>query len=72
MIIDRFEGKFAVIETDEGMKDVHISLLPENAEEGDVLKLEDGKYSVDREETAVRRAAAASRLRRLLRGGSDD
>ena len=39
LIIDRFEGDFAVIETDNGMLNVSRSELPTGAKEGDVLRL---------------------------------
>ena len=38
LIVDRFEGDFAVIETDFGMMNIPKSELPENVKEGDVLK----------------------------------
>lgn len=39
LIIDRFEGDFAVIETDNGMLNVPRSELPTGAKEGDILRL---------------------------------
>ena len=66
MIIDRFEGALAVIETDGGMIEINASELPENAREGDVLVLENGRYTVDHEATEQRRKNASDRLRRLL------
>ena len=39
MIIDRFEGDFAVVETDNGMVNIPLSELPDGAKEGDVLRL---------------------------------
>lgn len=66
MIIDRFEGELAVIETDGGMIEINVSELPENAREGDVLVLENGRYAVDSEATEQRRKNASDRLRRLF------
>lgn len=66
MIIDRFEGETAVIETDGGMIGIDVSELPENAREGDVLVLENGRYAVDPEATEQRRKKASDRLRRLF------
>jgi len=37
LIIDRFEGDFAVVETDRGTIDIPRSDIPSNAKEGDVL-----------------------------------
>jgi len=39
LIIDRFEGKFAVVETTDGMVNIPKSDLPTGAKEGDVLKI---------------------------------
>ena len=36
-IIDRFEGDFAVCETDNGMVNIEKNRLPENVKSGDVL-----------------------------------
>ena len=50
LIIDRFEGNFAVVETDSGMINVPRFDLPDGAKEGDVLLL-----SVDSDGTASRK-----------------
>lgn len=67
IIIDRFEGSIAVLETDSGMLDVEKSLIPDNAEEGDVLRCENGVYTVDSDATEERRAAVRAKLNRLRR-----
>ncbi|MGN1467480.1 MAG: DUF3006 domain-containing protein [Ruminococcus sp.] len=52
-IIDRFEGGKAVLEEDEGkFKEVDKALLPENAQEGDCLIFENGKYTLNKEKSA--------------------
>ena len=52
LIIDRFEGDFAVVEVDgKKMRDIPKQDIPQSAKEGDVLKLVSGKYEVDFEET---------------------
>ena len=53
IIIDRFEGNFAVLEnrTTKELTDIPISNIPSNAKEGDILKLSNGSYVVDYEET---------------------
>lgn len=68
MIIDRFEGSIAVVETDGGMLDIARDLLPENTSEGDVIVQTDGGYIIDEQATAERRKAIAERLRRLTGG----
>ena len=51
--LDRFEGNFAVLEnrTTKELTDIPISNIPSNAKEGDILKLSNGSYVVDYEET---------------------
>jgi hypothetical protein len=55
VIIDRFEGKFAVCETeDKAMINIEISRLPLGCKEGDVLGLENGKIIIDNISTSER------------------
>lgn len=51
--LDRFEGDFAVLENrnTKEMTDIPISNILSNAKEGDILKLSNGSYVVDYEET---------------------
>lgn len=47
VVIDRFEGEFAVCEADEGnMINIEKSKLPEGAREGDVLEVTDDGISI--------------------------
>ena len=39
LIIDRFEGDFAVIETSDGMVSIPVPDIPKDCKEGDVLVL---------------------------------
>lgn len=71
MIIDRFEGGFAVVETKDGMINVDRSFLPSDVREGDVLTCENGRYTVDRESTETIRSSVRDRLHRLLTDGDD-
>lgn len=58
-VIDRFEGDYAVVEFEgKEMQDIEKILLPPEAKEGDVIVLINGKYVIDKEETAKRRLAA--------------
>jgi len=50
LIIDRFEGNFAVIETTNGLINIPRTDIPSNAKEGDVLVL-----SLDMNETDARK-----------------
>lgn len=55
LVIDRFEGDFAVCE-DENLKMINIkkSLIPINAPEGAVLIIHDGVIEYDEKETIIR------------------
>ena len=50
LIIDRFEGEFAVIEADSGMINIPRSEIPPSAKEGDVLR-----FIIDSDETTSRK-----------------
>jgi len=50
LIIDRFEGKLAVIEVGEKTIELPTEYLPDSAQEGDVLKIE-----IDREKSKKRK-----------------
>ena len=56
LIIERFEGNFAVCE-DENKNIINIKKeeIPEDAKEGDILVLEKNKYIVDYTETQNRK-----------------
>ncbi|AGK98513.1 DUF3006 domain-containing protein [Clostridium pasteurianum] len=56
VIIDRFEGNFAVCEKqDRTMINIEKSKIPEESKEGDVLNIVDGEISIDIEETNKRK-----------------
>jgi len=50
LIIDRFEGDFAVVETDNGFINIPKTDVPADAKEGDVLLL-----SLSKDETEARK-----------------
>ena len=66
-VIDRFEGEYAVIETENGMiKPIEGKIEFRNgSREGDVLRYEKGSFVTDKEATAERRRAIGRKLRRL-------
>lgn len=67
MIIDRFEGDIAVIETENGNIDIPKSDIPLNAKEGDILiKTSDG-YDIAAEETSKRRKKLLEMMKRLTK-----
>jgi len=56
VIIDRFEGDYAVCEReDRTMINIERKRLPVGAAEGDVLVIEGNRISVDAEETRLRK-----------------
>ena len=56
VVIDRFEGKFAVCEKENReMINIKTSLLPKDAKEGDVLVVKDNKIIIDVAETNRRK-----------------
>ena len=65
--IDRLEGSFAVCEGENRQrKESPLADLPEGVKEGDVLRLADGMYQIDREETERRREENRRLLESLL------
>lgn len=67
MIVDRIEGGIAVCEADDRtMIDVPLSELPEGTREGTVLRLENGRYAVDKAEEESRRSRIESKAKRLF------
>ena len=67
MVIDRFEGSLAVIETESGMVTLRREQLPKEAAEGDILVFADGRYTVDKKAAAERRSAVHEKLKKLIR-----
>ncbi|MED0993707.1 DUF3006 domain-containing protein [Bacillus nitratireducens] len=65
-IIDRFEGELAVIEMKNITIDVPRSKLPSSAKEGDVLIIEDDKYTIDKKETDKRKREIQNLIDKLF------
>ncbi|HHY92596.1 MAG TPA: DUF3006 domain-containing protein [Firmicutes bacterium] len=63
LIVERWEGEWAVLEWEQGTFNFPRVLLPPEVREGDALCL---TVKRDEEMTRQRRAAAAKRLERLL------
>jgi len=66
-IIDRYENGFAVLEDSDTQEILEIkrSELPKGAREGHVLKIEEGRYLLDLEETAARKQRILEKFSRL-------
>ena len=59
VIIDRFEGDFAVCEKDDrSILNINRRDLPSDAKEGDVLNVDGYKINIDTDETAKRKEMA--------------
>ncbi|MCC8110129.1 MAG: DUF3006 domain-containing protein [Ruminococcus sp.] len=65
VVLERFEGDIAVLETDSGMQDISRKELPLEVKEGDVLVLTSRGYCVDNNATQARRAKLLARIRKL-------
>ena len=59
IVLDRYEGDFAVIEQDGVMKSVPKKLLEPNIPEGSVIVEKNGRYVLDNDETTARRKKIA-------------
>ena len=62
LIIDRFEGRFAVLDTGEGMINILRVDIPKRAREGDVLKL-----TIDTDNTAARKKRIDNMMNELFK-----
>ena len=63
IIIDRFEGNFAVVEFDEGsgFADMPIELIPPEARERDVINI-----TIDRDETSLRKENIKNMMNKIF------
>ena len=56
VIIDRFEGNYAVCEKNDGsIFEIEVNKIPKNAKEGDVLNIEKDKIIINSVETEERK-----------------
>ena len=62
IILDRYEGDFAILETSRGMINIPRSDLPAEAREGDILKL-----IIDTDATKARKKRFDCRMNKLFR-----
>ena len=63
LIIDRFEGDFAIVETDNGFINIPRSDLPVTASEGDVVVI-----CLDKNNTNERKKRIGGMMDRLFKG----
>lgn len=67
IVIDRFEGNYAVCETEEKkFIDIPKADIPEGAKEGDILMKTDKGYSIEKNETEEKRKAIKNRMNSLF------
>ena len=64
-VIDRFEGEYAVLETESGMKRIPREKLPAEVREGDILEMKNGTYTVNKKAAAERRSRISGKLKKL-------
>jgi len=62
LIIDRFEGEFAIIETNNGLINIPRIDIPTVAREGDVLVL-----GLDKSDTVARKESIENRMNKLFK-----
>ena len=62
LIIDRFEGEFAVVETNNGQINIPRIDIPADAREGDVILM-----GVDKSGTAARKKSIERRMNKLFK-----
>ncbi|MFW6016033.1 MAG: DUF3006 domain-containing protein [bacterium] len=55
IIIDRFEGDYAVCVKNKEIVEILIKKLPKNAKEGDVLVFNDNTYKINKVQTKARK-----------------
>lgn len=65
-IVDRFEEEYLVLEKETGETLDVLKKEISDAQKGDVVIFENGKYTVDREETEARKKIIAEKLRKLF------
>ncbi len=65
IILDRYEGDYAVIEVDNQIINIDRNLLEKGLVEGDVLVLKQGRYYKDKEATNARRGYMTDRFNKL-------
>lgn len=68
IVVDRFEGDFAVLETDSGMIDVERIRLADDIREGDVVYETENGYIKDNISTQQRREKIIALKNRLTKG----
>ena len=71
MTIDRFEGDYAVLETDEGMISIHRAQLPSYAKEGDIVTYGSGGFTVDHTVNDDLCDSVRDKVHKLLAGEDD-
>ena len=65
LIIDRFEGDYAVVEDGDKMINIRREFIEDGAREGDVLALLDTFYMVDKAATDKRRTEIAELMKKI-------
>ena len=69
IVVDRFEGDYAVLETDSGMIDVEKSCLADDIREGDVIIETENGYIKDYNTTQQKHKKMIALRDKLMKGG---
>lgn len=71
MIIQKFDGEYAVLQTEEGVISVHRAHLPSAAKTGDSVSYSNGGYSLIRAENYDIGGEVRDKLHKMLTGEND-
>ena len=71
MIIQKFDGEYAVLQTEEGVISVHRAHLPSAAKTGDSVSYSNGGYSLRRTENDDIGGKVRDKLHKMLTGEND-
>ena len=71
-IVDRIQMDFVVVEVNGVFEELPLSLFPYGLEEGDILKYDDGKWSILEDESEARREKMEDLLHGLFERDIDE
>lgn len=66
-VIDRFEGEYAILVSENGRISILREQLPPEVAEGDVLICKNDSYLINKEATSRKRRQTRARIRRLIK-----
>jgi len=65
--VDRIEGNYAICENSNTLKleNISLSCLPNNIKQGNILKFEDNKYSIDLNQEHIRKSEIKDKISKV-------